>query len=131
MPFGPATPPILPVADGAMTAGAIVTHPFVIPSGAGVDTDIVINGKIEVLEMVIRLLGDASPGDSVQLKNGTDPITEDVGLGPLGDDTDLMRNDTIDSAFAVVEAFSTLRITSTTAGAFPGAFVTVHAIRRP
>lgn len=133
---GPSSPPVLifsdllariTYADSAVTVGipAIVTFKL---AGTSTQTPTVtMSDKFEITDVVCRKDGSGT-GNTVQLKNGTNAITDAITFTT---DKAVTRAGTIDTAQNVIAAGSALTCTATFAAGTVAGLVTVYGIIRP
>lgn len=120
-----------PVVDDAAEGGTPWTQTYVIPSGADANVDFVIDDKIEITEWLAVLSGSGTAGSTLQCQTtAAAAITDavDVSGGTSGD---YFRPSNLTRANAVIAAAGSVRFRRvSTGGDFPGAFVTLHGVRR-
>lgn len=108
-------------ADVNATAGLVVAHRTTVASGANADTDITVADKIRVIMCYAIMKGAGTGGATIQLKNGSNAITEAVDVSAASDKGIVMIT-TIDDAYHEIAAAGTLRWTSASSGGdFAGA----------
>lgn len=117
----------LNVADNNTAPGTLVTHLIAIPDAATGDVDVVITDKIEVLDVVCQKRAGAGAGNTMQIKNGANVISNAIACDT---DNTITRAGTIDDANSVIAAGGTLRVTATRAAGTRTALVTVIGIKR-
>lgn len=117
----------IPVANNATAPAALSAYLFLIPNAATADYDIVVDGKFEVVDVIVRKDG-AGAGNTVQIKNGATAITDAIAAAV---DKAVTRAGTIDTASNVVAAGGTLRCTFTRPAGTSNALVTVLGFPRP
>lgn len=98
-----------------------------IAAGALGNTDVVLTHKTRVVDAWLVLRGAGVATTTLQLKNGTNAITD--AMAASGSDTDLVRAAKIDDAYHEIAAGGTLRVTSATGATQPDATVYVMAVR--
>lgn len=114
------------VANNATGPSPLSVYEFLIPDAATADYDIVVDGKFEVLDVIVRK-DAAGTGNTVQIKNGTTAITDAIAAAV---DKAVTRAGTINVASNVVAAGGTLRCTATKSAGSMAALVTVLGIPR-
>lgn len=100
------------VANANIIGGIPVIHRILIPDGAG-DTNVVLTHKTRVIDMwAQKTAADGGASDTVQLKNGSDAITDALDMNVV--DKTLVRAGTIDDSKAEIAAAGTLKVTAAT-----------------
>jgi hypothetical protein len=118
----------LTYANNGTLAGMPVIYTFAVPDAATSDIDIVVNDKIEVLDVICRKDSGAGAGNTMQIKNGATAISDAIACAV---DKTITRAGTIDVASNTIAAGGTLRLTATKAAGTRTATVTVIAVLRP
>lgn len=104
------------VANGDVIPGIPVIFPVNIPDGVTGNVDVTITPKIRVIDFhVIKAVAAGGASDTIQLKNGTDAISDALNIEVA--DKAVVRAASIDDAFSEIAAAGTLRITRTKASA--------------
>lgn len=113
--------------NNQVEAGVPVIYTFAVPDAATSDIDIVVAQKVEVVDIVCRKDAGAGAGNTMQVKNAANVISNAIAC-----DTDktITRAGTIDVAFNTINAGGTLRLTATRAAGTRTALVEVRCIRR-
>lgn len=114
--------------SGSGTPGTIVPFVFVVPDAATSDIDIVVNDKIEVIDVICRKDSGAGAGNTMQIKKGASAISDAIACAV---DKAVTRAGTIDVANNQLNPNDTLRLTATKAAGTRTATVTVLAVIRP
>lgn len=114
--------------NGSGTPGTIVPFVFAVPDAATSDIDIVVNDKIEVIDVICRKDGGAGAGNTMQIKKGSAAISDAIACAV---DKTITRAGTIDVANNQLNPLDTLRLTATKAAGTRTATVTVLAVIRP
>lgn len=115
------------VADNNTAPGSEVVHIFQVPDAATGDIDIIVAEKIEVMDVVCRKRNGAGAGNTMQIKNGANVISDAIACAV---DNTVTRVSTIDDAQNVINAGGTLRLTATRAAGTRDAIVEVRCIKR-
>jgi len=99
------------IADANTVGQAPVIHRVAVADAAG-DTDVTLEHKTRVIDVwAVKVGGDGSTGgDTVQVKNGANAITDAISLGVS--DKDIARASQIDDAYHEIAAGGTLRVTA-------------------
>ena len=99
--------------------------------GATADTDIVIDVKMLVTEVLVINLAAGTVSDTITVKNGSDAITEAIDISVADGITS--RNASIDLAYTEIPVAGTLRVTETDGGGndSPSCMVIVKGIKTP
>lgn len=118
----------LTLSDNSVVPGIPVALTFQVPDAATGDIDIIVNEKIEVIDVLCQKKGGAGAGNTMQIKNGATAISDAIACAVDKTNT---RAGTIDTAQSVIAAGGTLRLTATRAAGTRNALVTVFAIIRP
>lgn len=116
------------VTSNQAEAGIPVAYVFAVPDAVTSDIDIIIPKKMEVIDVICRKDAGAGAGNTMQVKNAANVISNAIAC-----DTDktITRAGTIDTAFNVIAAGGTLRLTATKAAGTRTALVTVLGFLRP
>ena len=104
-----------------------VTIPIAIPDAVTGDIDTVLPDKFEVVDVTCIKQGGAGAGNTMQVKNGANAISDAIACAV---DKTITRAGTIDTAQSVIAAGGTLRLTATKAAGTRNALVTVIGILR-
>lgn len=116
------------VASGGVKGAIPVVYYQTVASGANGDTDITVDNKFRVFEVVVILKGAGTAGSLLTVKNGATAISDAIDVSAGGDKA-IFRASTIDDAQMDVAASGTLRFTkASTGGDFPGAEVYVFGV---
>lgn len=121
------TPAAQNVADNNTAPGSEVVHIFQVPDAPTGDIDIIVAEKIEVMDVVCRKRAGAGAGNTMQIKNAANVISDAIACAV---DDAVTRAGTIDDAFNVINAGGTLRLTATKAAGTRDAVVEVRCIKR-
>jgi len=123
--------PADPIVDGDTAGGLITAFTFAIADVASQDFDVVLDHKIEVVEILVHKRGGAGgAANTVQVKNVANAISEAMSLNVAQDA--VVRNATNTFANAVIDpaAGGKLRFSLVKAGGNAACFVIVNFIRR-
>lgn len=114
--------------NGSGTAGTVVPFIYLVPDATTSDIDIVVNDKIEVIDVICRKDSGAGAGNTMQIKKGASAISDAIACAT---DKAITRAGTIDVANNQLNPGDTLRLTATKAAGTRNATVTVLAVIRP
>lgn len=114
------------VADGSVVGGLYVIHTAKLVAGAIGNTDIVLPRKTRIVNVQTILQGAGVLNCTLQIKNGTDAITEAIDIS--GADKSKNWAYLIDDAYWDIAAGGTLRITTATGATQPDVYVIVQGM---
>jgi len=117
-------------AADSSTQGAIAqVYTFAIPDAATADYDIVVDDKIEVVDVVVqKRAANGGAANTVQIKSTANAISDAISINI--NDTLLARAASINDANSTIVAGGILRCSATKAGGNAACLVTVLAILR-
>ena len=96
--------------DDQVTGGLTVVFPVAVPSGAAGNKDLTLANKVRVIDVWGAPAVSGHPSDTIQVKNGTNAITDEMDWSGLEDD--LVRAGNINHTHAEIAAGGTLRVTT-------------------
>jgi len=101
------------VSNGGTSGSIPILYKIAVDGGATESVSVTVDRNLEVVDVWCHLLADGGAnGNSLQVLNGTDAITDAFVTGTAGD-KDVVRCGEIDDAYYKITAGGTLKVTST------------------